>query len=186
MTLVVLIGPQAVGKMTVGQALEEKTDLRLFHNHMTIELVQPFLSYGTPEGRALVAKIRRDIFEAVAKSDQAGMIFTYVWAFGEPGEAAYIEGLADIFAKAGRRVCWVELEADLETRLVRNKTPNRLAQKPSKRDVAASEAELRKSAARYRLNSAPGELEVSDYMRIDTTDASPEAAAQQIMDQFGL
>lgn len=35
MKLVVIIGPQAVGKMTVGHALEKITGLKLFHNHVT-------------------------------------------------------------------------------------------------------------------------------------------------------
>ena len=39
MKLIFLIGDAAVGKMTVGQELMKITDLRLFHNHMTIELV---------------------------------------------------------------------------------------------------------------------------------------------------
>ena len=37
MKLVFIIGDAAVGKMTVGQELMKITDLRLFHNHMTIE-----------------------------------------------------------------------------------------------------------------------------------------------------
>lgn len=48
MKLVILFGPQAVGKMTVGQCLEAKTDLKLFHNHMSIDFVSPFFDYGTP------------------------------------------------------------------------------------------------------------------------------------------
>ncbi len=39
MKLLFLIGDAAVGKMTVGQELMRITDLRLFHNHMTIEPV---------------------------------------------------------------------------------------------------------------------------------------------------
>lgn len=71
----------AVGKMTVGQELAKITDLKLFHNHMTIELVSNFFSYGSSEGKRLVHLFRKEIFEAVAKSDLEGMIFTYVWAF---------------------------------------------------------------------------------------------------------
>lgn len=37
MKFVMLFGNAAVGKMTVGQELMKITDLRLFHNHMTIE-----------------------------------------------------------------------------------------------------------------------------------------------------
>lgn len=39
MKLLFLIGNAAVGKMTVGQELMKITNLRLFHNHMTIEPV---------------------------------------------------------------------------------------------------------------------------------------------------
>ncbi len=45
------IGPPAVGKMTKGQELEKLSGYKLFHNHVTIEMVVPFFSYGTPEGR---------------------------------------------------------------------------------------------------------------------------------------
>jgi len=57
--------------MTVGHALEKITDLKLFHNHMTIELVAPFFSYGTETGKRLVKLFRKEIFEEVAKSDLA-------------------------------------------------------------------------------------------------------------------
>ncbi|MCH7663235.1 MAG: shikimate kinase, partial [Chloroflexi bacterium] len=42
MKFIILFGPLAVGKMTVGQELEKLTGLKLFHNHLTIELVLPF------------------------------------------------------------------------------------------------------------------------------------------------
>jgi len=74
-TLVVLIGPPAVGKMTVGQALEERLGYKLFHNHVTIDMVAPYFNYATPEGRALVQKLREAFFEAFAANTAAGYIF---------------------------------------------------------------------------------------------------------------
>ena len=50
MKFVLLFGPPAVGKMSVGRELEKITGLRLFHNHMTIELVVPFFDFGLPWG----------------------------------------------------------------------------------------------------------------------------------------
>jgi len=44
MNLVIIFGPLTIGKMTVGQELENITALKLFHNHMTIEMVLPFLT----------------------------------------------------------------------------------------------------------------------------------------------
>ena len=47
-TLMYLVGPPAVGKMTVGQEIAARTGMRLFHNHMTIELVLQFFEFGSP------------------------------------------------------------------------------------------------------------------------------------------
>ena len=43
--LVIICGPQAVGKMTVGQELSKITDYRLFHNHMTVEITRLIFDY---------------------------------------------------------------------------------------------------------------------------------------------
>ena len=42
---VLIIGPQAVGKMTVGQELANLTGYKLFYNHMTIEMVRLIFDY---------------------------------------------------------------------------------------------------------------------------------------------
>ena len=52
MILVLLVGNGAVGKMTVGQELMKLTDLRLFHNHMTIEPVLEIFGTFNGEGDA--------------------------------------------------------------------------------------------------------------------------------------
>ena len=39
---ILIIGPQAVGKMTVGQELAKMTGYKLFYNHMTIERLSFF------------------------------------------------------------------------------------------------------------------------------------------------
>ena len=49
--LVLLTGPQAVGKMTVGQELAKITGLKLFHNHMTIDLALKFLIIAPKKGK---------------------------------------------------------------------------------------------------------------------------------------
>ena len=40
-----IIGPQAVGKMTVGQELAKITGYKLLYNHMTIEMVRLIFDY---------------------------------------------------------------------------------------------------------------------------------------------
>lgn len=185
-TLLFIVGPPAVGKMTVGHELAKRTGLRLFHNHHTIDLVLRFFPFGTPPFRRLVNEFRRRIFEEVAESDLPGLIFTYVWAFDQPGDHAQVAQLADVFASRGGRVIYVELKASQEERLRRNETEFRLAEKPSKRDVAASRARLLEHDAAYRLNSAGEFAGRADYLRIDNTDLPPETVAERIIDHFAL
>ena len=138
--LLYLVGPPAVGKMTVGHEVAARTGMRLFHNHHSIDLALRFFDYGTPAFGRLVADFRRRIFEEVAASELPGLIFTYVWAFDDPRDAAAVERSAEIFRRHGGRVMFAELEASREVRLRRNETEFRLAEKPSKRDLAAAEA----------------------------------------------
>ncbi|MBN3555576.1 AAA family ATPase [Fictibacillus nanhaiensis] len=186
MKLVLLFGPQAVGKMTVGHELEKVTKLKLFHNHMTIDLVTPFFEYGSEDGRRLVHLFRSEIFQAFAKSDQYGMIFTYVWAFNYKEDWEFVESICQVFEKEGAEIYFVELESELETRLQRNVTPHRLEHKPSKRDLAWSENDVRTSMEKYRLNSYEGEIKKKNYLRINNTILDAHEVAKLIQYTFKL
>lgn len=185
-TLVIIFGPPAVGKMTVGDALARRTGLRLFHNHHTIDLALRFFEYGSPPFKRLVSEFRTRIFEEVAASDLPGMIFTYVWAFEDESDAHYVERVSTIFRSRGADVWLVELEAAQDERLRRNETEFRLAAKESKRNVVASRERLLALDAAHRLNST-GELAGRpDYLRIDNTTLSAEDVAERIIQRFGI
>ena len=186
MKLVMIIGPQAVGKMTVGQELEKITGLKLFHNHMTIELVSKFFDYGSEQGKKLVHSFRMQIFEEFSKSNQEGLIFTYVWVFNMKEDGEYVYKIKNIFEEQGAEVYFVELEADLEERVQRNETENRLLNKPSKQNIEWSKNNLLKYAEKYRLNSLPGEIKEKNYLRIDNTNLSAEEVAKIIKEKFNL
>jgi len=186
MKFVLIFGPMAVGKMTVGQELAKITDLRLFHNHMTIDLVSNFFDYGTLEGKRLVALFRREILEAVAKSDLPGMIMTLVIGFDMQSEHEYRESIVDLFRAQGAEIIFVELEAPLDVRLERNATENRLLHKPSKRNLEWSRDDVLKGDVEHRLNSLPGEITEPNYIRIDNTYLSAEETAWMIKERFNL
>ena len=186
MKLVLIFGPQAVGKMTVGHELEKITHLKLFHNHMTIDLVNPFFDYGTSEGKRLVNLFREEIFKEVAKSNLYGLIFTFVWAFDMKSDWDYVDRVCEIFESNGGTVYFVELEADMDTRLERNKTPHRLIHKPSKRNIDWSEKDLLDSIGKHRLNSLKDEIKREHYLRINNTNKTAEEVAKLIKERFHL
>jgi len=186
-TLVILIGPHAVGKMTVGQELAKITDLRLFHNHMSIELTRKLFAHAEKEWRILNETIRKTVFELFAKGDFPGLIFTYMCAFDLQSELEYLQAIIDLFQENGANCYVVELCADFDVRLIRNKSENRLLHKESKRNLEWSEGEMRATSEKYRLNSYDGEpLPFENYLKIDNTHLSPEEVAKRIQAHFAI
>lgn len=183
MKLVFLIGDAAVGKMTVGQELMKQTGLRLFHNHMMIEPVIEI--FGHFNGQ-VTQQLREIIFREFAKSDNEGMIFTYLWAFDMQSDWDYVEHVADIFRQQDAEIYYVELIAPQEIRLQRNETENRLRHKASKRDLEASRARVLRDDAKYRCESLPGEIPYENYIKIDNSNLEPDVVASMIREHFNL
>ncbi len=169
--------------MTVGQELMKITDLRLFHNHMTIEPVIEI--FGRWDGKTR-DELREVIFRNFAASELYGMIFTYMWAFDMKEDWDYIEHIKSIFAPYGTEFYYVELVAPQSVRLERNVTENRLKNKASKRDVEISNERLIKDDARHRCVSFEGEIPFENYLRIDNTHLPAADAAALIKETFGL
>lgn len=183
MKLVFLLGDASVGKMTVGQELAKITDLRLFHNHMTIEpVIEIFGRYD----KDTIFEMREVIFRHFAASGLYGMIFTYMMAFDQPSEWEYLAHIREIFAPYGTEFYYVELIAPQEIRLERNRTENRLRNKPSKRDLESSDRRLLNDDANYRIVSYEGEIPFENYLRIDNSHMAPDEAARRIRERFGL
>lgn len=183
MNLIIISGSGAVGKMTVGQKLMKITDYRLFHNHMMIEPVIEI--FGKFDG-AMINKLREDIFDGFIRSDNEGMIFTFMWAFDMQSDWDYITGVAKKFEESGGTVYWVELVADQAVRLERNKTANRLANKASKRNIEISQDRMIREETKYRLVSREGEIPFEHYIKIDNTNLEPDQVANIIKSHFGL
>ena len=183
MDLILILGSGAVGKMTVGQELMKITDFRLFHNHMMIEPVLEI--FGSFQGQ-LVTKLREEIFEEFMKTDYQGLIFTYMMGFDFDSEWEYIKSLSDKFEATGGTVYYVELVADQEERLKRNKSENRLNNKASKRDLALSDERLKYEDEHYRLVSRDGEVPFENYIKIDNTHIEADKVAAMIKEHFNL
>lgn len=183
MKFICIIGDSAVGKMTVGQEIEKITDLTLFHNHMTIEIVlDVFKNFHVPAIEAL----RTAIFEEYTKTDLPGLIFTLQLAFERHDDIEYLENLIDYFESKNIETYIVELDADINVRLERNKTENRLRNKSSKRDIKLSEERLLNDFKNHRGISNPGEIKHKNFLKIDNTNLEANDVAIMIKKYFDL
>ena len=139
------------------------------------------------EFQELNRAIRAKVFELFATRELPGLIFTYMLPFDMKAERDYLLELLSLFESNGAKCCVVELCADFDVRLIRNKSENRLLHKESKRDLAWSEAEMRNTSSQYRLNSYDGEkLPFERFLKLDNTNLAPEETARLIRERFDL
>jgi hypothetical protein len=183
--LVILFGPPAVGKMAVGRELGRLTGMRLFHNHMALEPVLQLFPYGSAPFERIVRQFRNAVLEEAARAEGPGLIYTCMWDLDDADTTRYIGSAVKLFEECGATAHFVELSASLDVRLLRNRTELRLAEKPSKRDLPASEARLLANESR-RFNSA-GDFPYPGRHLLLATDAMPAvAAAEQIATWLGI
>ena len=183
--LIIVSGPQAVGKMTVAEALRDKLGYRLMTNHDSIELSNVIFERGTKAQKEFNSLVRRAAFET-AVNNNVDLIFTFVFAYDTEEDKKYVDELKVLFERAGGRFFFVELKTDLETRLKRNVTEHRLERKPSKRDLEWTKKDILQTNEKYRLNSYEDEYVYDTHIKIDNTDLSPDEVADIIIKKYKL
>ena len=182
----VILGPPAVGKMTVGRAVCARSDFRLFHNHHMIEPLREVFDFGTPPFQTLCHEFRRRVMEEAAASG-VRLVFTVTLRVDDAEHVAALESWVAPFSSAGLRVSFVQLSADLDVRLARNRTTARLDAKPSKRDLAWSDANVREWD-QYRTTTDPDLPSAADELlaahpclSLDNSGLTAEDAAARIL-----
>ncbi len=177
MKLIFIYGPPAAGKLTVAQALAKLTSYKIFHNHLTVDLILSIFDWGTPSFSKFVKKYRLELIEAAARENIAGLIFTYVYARTR-GDDVFIKSIVQRVEKYNGVVHFVQLRCDIPELQRRIRQPSR--KKYMKKRTAAF---LRKITQSYDLFS-PVRYERNLY--IDNTKLSAKSAARQIAEHYKL
>lgn len=183
--LIVVCGPQAVGKMTVAESLRDKLKYNMMMNHDSIEVSDRIFGFNTPAQREFNSIFREKAFELAVKHN-VDLLFTYVAAFEKEEEINYLKTLEHQFTASGGNFYFVELSADLDTRMKRNLTPHRMERKTSKKDTKWSEENLLKDSQRHRLNTEEGEILFENHLKIDNTNLSPDEVADIVIGNYNL
>jgi cytidylate kinase len=176
MTLVVLHGLPASGKLTVARELSRLTGYKLFHNHLTVDLLLSVFEFAGPP----FAKLREEIWTSVIREAAVvglpGLIFTFTPERSVSGD--FLSRLAGEVEAAGASVRFVALvcpEREVENRL---------------------QSETRKGFGKlqsvefYRELRANGFFSMPDMpaseLVIDTSKFTPEQSAACILDALKL
>ena len=117
MKLVFLHGPPAVGKLAVARELARLTGYKLFHNHLTVDLVGSLFAFGSEPFVALREKIWLSAFHEAA-TNNVSFVFTF-----NPERTVreqFIHEALAVVESAGGKAIFVELtcaEDELERRI---------------------------------------------------------------------
>ncbi len=118
MKLIFLHGLPGVGKLTVARELAALTGFKLFHNHLTVDLVTSVFEFGSEPFVELREKIWLEVFSEAVKAHLNGLIFTFTYdpTVGD----SFVGNAQSVVESSSGEVLFVELTCsreELERRL---------------------------------------------------------------------
>lgn len=123
MNLIFLYGPPGVGKLTVAKELARVTDYRIFHNHLTVDLVESIFPFGSEMYTYYVRLYRLQLIEAAARAGVKGIIMTFFYV--PPKDNLFIRKLESRVKKHVGRMFFVQPSCDVKELKKRLKHPDR-------------------------------------------------------------
>lgn len=176
MKLIFLHGLPGVGKLTVARELAKLTGFKVFHNHLTVDLVQSVFEFGSPQFVELRERIWLEVLSKATEARLAGLIFTF--AFERTVRDGFIQNVRTAVESSGGEVVFVQLvcsKGELEKRMT----------DPARKAFG----KLNSLEQFHELNAAGvfAHPEVpKDRLVLDSTHLSPSAAASMIANELGL
>src|SRR5260221_7499298 len=117
MRLVVLYWPPGVGKLTVGGEFATLTRVKLFYNHLTVNLMAVFPP-GSEAWNRLSRRIRLEVFDEVAQ-EGVDLVLTRAPRTANQDEVERVRMMIEPVRVAGGAVLFVQLACDHDELLTR-------------------------------------------------------------------
>lgn len=174
MKMIFLYGPPAVGKLTVAKELAKITSYKLFHNHLTVDLVSSLYEWGSPKYWEYLRSIREQLLANL--KDNVDIIFTYVYAAGEDEEV--MERMFKKVEENGGEVLLVQLTTSIE--------------KLKERIVAEDRRQFKKMHKTESLESWISQYKLFEAypnrqnLVVDNSELTPKEAAELIVQNYNL
>ena len=172
MKLIVIYGPPAAGKYTIAKIIAEITGYKLFHNHLTVDLLKSVFTWGTPEFFRFSQKIRIEIIEEAAKQNIAGIIHTFVYE--KEADDDFIKRMIEAVIKNNGEVKFVQVYCEQEQLLKRVTEESR-----SKFQKVKTVENLQKTLEERDLISP---IEFVDSIKIDNTLLTIDETIKKVLD----
>lgn len=164
MNLVIIIGPSAVGKRTVGLELAKLTNYTLVHNHQPKDFI---IDVNGEFDVELLREVRKTVVKYYAENQVRGLILSFRYNYMSSGSMFHLRDLIEIVTEADSQssVYIVELVSPLETRLDRNNSEDRHELNYVKTDEEMIDSE---SAGIYSYDEIESHFDIiKDVLNVD-------------------
>lgn len=125
MKLVILYGPPAAGKLTIAQELAKIADIKVFHNHQVIDMIEPIVSRQYSDFAKLIYQTQRNIIEAAVAANHTNVVTTFPYASNLERDIEFMSGIVSASRDHGAEVFPVFLKCSLKTLRRRATEPSR-------------------------------------------------------------
>jgi len=174
MKLIFISGLPGVGKLTVAKELSALTGYKLFHNHLTVDLLLSVFAFGSPQFVELRESIWLSVFEQACRANLPGLIFTF--NAESTVRQSFITIMEETVAANGGTICFVELVCEDQELQRRMDTPSR--RQYAKLTSWAKYQEL-KAAGAFSAPKLPAPALIVDTGKLD-----PKSAALRIAEEW--
>ncbi|HXE10330.1 MAG TPA: AAA family ATPase [Verrucomicrobiae bacterium] len=175
MKLIVIHGPPAAGKHTVGKKLSELTGYKFFYNHLTVDVVRVLFDDEDKRRHDLLFRLRND---TIAEAAHYGLdtIFTMAYT-DEPHSHEFVRDMTEAVAQYDGTIHYVRLDApnDILYERAGNVSRQRL-RKPTDPEHIRQYVTTRETRVNIDDNT----------LVLDTSKLTPEESAEAIIERFGL
>ncbi|MCA1622951.1 MAG: AAA family ATPase [Acidobacteria bacterium] len=173
MKLIFIYGAPGVGKLTVANEIARKTDFKVFHNHLSIDAIEPIFEFGSESFWKLIDLIRVETITEAARVGQ-NLVHTFCYAKGEDDE--YVTKIIKTVEENGGEICFVLLVCE------HSELEKRVLEESRMKFKKANNLELLKEILeKYDLFSP---VPFQESLRIDNTNLSAEATARKIIEHY--
>jgi hypothetical protein len=176
MKLIFLSGLPGVGKLSVAKELAAATGCKLFHNHLTVDLLLSVFEFGSTAFVELREEIWLSVFEQAARTKLPALIFTF--NAENTVRQSFVTKTQELMAEFGGTIYFIEMICGDEELQRRIDTPAR--RQYGKLTSWTKFQELRAAGAFCSpLLPAPA-------LTVDTGKLDPKSAARIIAEKCGL
>lgn len=175
MKLIFIYGSPAVGKLTVANEIARLTDFKVFHNHLSIDCIEPIFDFGSESFFKLIELIR---VETIAEAARRNVNLIYTFCYAKDSDDAHVSKITETVEEGGGEVCFVLLTAE------KDELRKRVLEGSRKSYGKAKTVEMMDFFfENYDLFSPVPER---TSLIVDNTNLSAEATARKIIEHFQI